>query len=171
MKNIFILLFLFRQFIKLRTEAEIFDSSDKKFTVAEFLVANGFYDDAYYLGGYAFELRLKAKICKTLVIPDFFDFDNLKSRKLPVSKTRRSAKDNLYKPFKVHDYEQLLILSSLYTEFSNKIITDLVFGADWSVISKWDESLRYSTGANKADVESFLQSIKNRRNGYNNIYR
>ena len=145
----------------MRTEAEIIDLSDKKFTVAEFLVANGFYDDAYYLGGYAFELRLKAKICKTLVIPDFFDFDNSKSRKLPVAKSKRTDKDNLYKPFKVHDYEQLLILSGLYTEFSEKIITDLVFGADWSVISKWDESLRYSIGTNEADVKSFLQSIKN----------
>ena len=145
----------------MRTEAEIIDLSDKKFTVAEFLVANVFYDDAYYLGGYAFELRLKAKICKTLVIPDFFDFDNSKSRKLPVAKTKRTDKDNLYKPFKVHDYEQLLILSGLYTEFSEKIITDLVFGADWSVISKWDESLRYSIGTNEADVKSFLQSIKN----------
>jgi HEPN domain-containing protein len=145
----------------LRTEAEIIDLSDKKFTVAEFLVANGFYDDAYYLGGYAFELRLKAKICKTLVIPDFFDFDNSKSRRLPVAKTKRTDKDNLYKPFKVHDYEQLLILSGLYTEFSEKIINDLVFGADWSVISKWDENLRYSTGTNEADVKSFLESIKN----------
>lgn len=36
-----------------------------------------------------------------------------------------------------------------------------IFGADWSVISKWDENLRYSTGTNKADVESFLLSIKN----------
>ena len=145
----------------MRTEVEIINLSDKKLTVAEFLLANGFYDDAYYLGGYAFELRLKAKICKTLVIPDFFDFENSKSRKLPVAKTKRADKDNLYKPFKVHDYEQLLILSGLYTEFSNKITTDLVFGADWSVISKWDESLRYSTGTNKPDVDSFLQSIKN----------
>ena len=96
-----------------------------------------------------------------MVIPDFFDFDNSKSRKLPGHKNRRTDKDNLYKPFKVHDYEQLLILSGLYTEFSNKIISDREFGADWSVISKWDESLRYSTGVNKEDVRSFIESIKN----------
>ena len=96
-----------------------------------------------------------------MVIPDFFDFENSKSRKLPVTKTKKPDKENLYKPFKVHDYEQLLILSGLFTEFSNKIITDLVFGGDWSVIGKWDESLRYSTGNNEADVKSFLQSIKN----------
>lgn len=145
----------------MRTEAEIINLSNRKLTVAIFLAANDFYDDAYYLGGYAFELLLKAKICKTLVIPDFFDFDNSKSRKLPINKTKRVDKDNLYKPFKVHDYEQLLILSGLYTEFSNKITTDLVFGADWSVVSKWDEGLRYSTGTNKADVDSFIQSVKN----------
>jgi hypothetical protein len=145
----------------LKTEAEIIALSDNKLKVAEFLAVSGFYNDAYYLGGYAFELRLKAKICKTLVIPDFFDFDNSRTRKLPVAKTKRSDKDNLYKPFKVHDYEQLLILSGLYTEFSEKIITDLVFGADWSVISKWDENLRYSTGTNETDVRSFLESIKN----------
>jgi hypothetical protein len=146
---------------ELKTEAEIIALAENKLKVAEFLVQGDFFDDAHYIGGYAFELLLKAKICKTLLIPDFFDFDNSKSRRLPVSKIKRSEKDNLYKPFKVHDYEQLLILSGLYTEFSTKIITDLVFGADWSVISKWDENLRYSAGSTKTDVESFIESIKN----------
>lgn len=145
----------------MKSEAEILIISGKKLLAAELLLTNGFYDEAYYLGGYAFELLLKAKICKTLVIPNFFDFDTSGSRRLPITKTRRTDRDNLYKPFKVHDYEQLLILSGLFIEFSNKITDDLVFGADWSVISKWDESLRYSTGSNQADVESFLLSIKN----------
>lgn len=145
----------------MRTVAEIIALADRKLVVAEMLLVNGFYDDAYYLGGYAFELSLKARICKTLMIPDFFDFDSSRSRKLPVNKLRKTDKDNLYKPFKVHDYEQLLILSGVYTEFSNLIAIDLTFKADWSIISKWDESLRYSTGAKKNDVESFMQSIKN----------
>lgn len=145
----------------MRTEAEIIALSNEKLKIAEFLCQHGFFDDAYYLGGYVFELCLKAKICKTLAIPDFFDFDNSRSRKLPINKSKRADKDNLYKPFKVHDYEQLLILSGLYGEFSNKIATDLVFEADWSVISKWDENLRYSNGANQTDVISFITSIKN----------
>ena len=91
----------------LRTETEIINLSDEKLRVAEFLLQNGFFDDAYYLGGYSFELCLKAKICKTLDIQDFFDFDNARSRRLPTS--RNKSKDNLYKSFKVHDYEQLLI--------------------------------------------------------------
>jgi HEPN domain-containing protein len=143
----------------LKTETEIINLSDEKLRVAEFLLQNNFFDDAYYLGGYSFELCLKAKICKTLDIPDFFDFDNIKNRRLPVS--RNKSKDSLYKSFKVHDYEQLLILSGLYTVFAEKISTDLEFEADWSIVSKWDESLRYSTGVNEMDVKSFIQSIKN----------
>ena len=143
----------------LKTETEIINLSDEKLKVAEFLLQNGFFDDAYYLGGYSFELCLKAKICKTLAIQDFFDFDNARSRRLPTS--RNKSKDNLYKSFKVHDYEQLLILSGLYTIFSEKIAVDSEFDADWSIISKWDESLRYSNGANEMDVTSFIQSIKN----------
>ncbi len=137
--------------------------SENKLKAAEYLIQGGFFDDAYYLGGYAFELLLKAKICKTLLLPDFFDFENSKSRRLPVSKVKRQREnvDNLYKPFKVHDYEQLLILSGLYNEFMKNITTNNIFNSDWSVISKWDEQLRYSNNTTKGDVESFIQSVKN----------
>ncbi len=145
----------------MKTEAEIVNLAHSKLRVAELLLQNGFLDDAYYIGGYAFELLLKAKICKTLAIPNFFDFDSARNRKLPVAKIRRGEKENLYKPFKVHDYEQLLILSGLYTEFANKLSSDLSFNTDWSVISNWDENLRYTTGSNQKDVRSFIESIKN----------
>jgi hypothetical protein len=49
----------------------------------------------------------------------------------------------------------------MYATFSQKIREDSDFKADWSVISKWDESLRYNNGTNEADVHSFLTSIKN----------
>lgn len=147
----------------MKTEVEIISLSENKLKAAEYLIQGGFFDDAYYLGGYAFELLLKAKICKTLLLPDFFDFENSKSRRLPVSKVKRQREnvDNLYKPFKVHDYEQLLILSGLYNEFMKNITTNNIFNSDWSVISKWDEQLRYSNNTTKGDVESFIQSVKN----------
>lgn len=144
----------------MKSGAEIIELSNSKIEVADLLFENGFFSDAYYIGGYAFELCLKAKICKTLLIPDFFDFESSKNRKLNVSKARKFDIDNLYRPFKVHDYQQLLILSGLYTEFSNKLIADLDFNSDWSIISKWDESLRYTLEANKEDVGSFIQSLK-----------
>ena len=147
----------------MKTEVEIISLANSIIKAAEYLLDGGFYSDAYYLAGYGFELLLKAKICKTLLIPDFFDFENSKNRRLTVNNTRKQKENsgNLYKSFKVHDYEQLLILSGLYTEFSNNIINDLDFGADWYVISLWDESLRYSTNNSKIDVESFIYSIKN----------
>ena len=144
----------------MKTEAEIISLANDKLKVAEFLLQNDFYDDAYYLGGYGFELLLKGKICKTLAIADFFDFDNSKSRELPTTKTKRAEKESLYKPFKVHDYERLLILSGLYKEFETKIATDLAFSADWSVASKWDENLRYVTGSNQQDVNPLLIQLK-----------
>ena len=144
----------------MKTEAEIITLSESKLKAAEVLLQNGFFDDAYYLAGYSLELLLKAKICKTLLIPDFFDFDNARKRKLSVSKARRVDGENLYKPFKVHDYEQLIILSGLYSEFS-KNASNFAFSADWSIVSIWDENLRYSMGSKKADVESFIASIKN----------
>lgn len=145
----------------MKSEVEIVNLANNKLKVAEFLLKNAYYDDAYYLGGYSLELLLKAKICKTLLISDFFDFENSKNRKLPIAKEKKGERDNLYKPFKVHDYEQLIILSGLYLDFSNKLSTDLAFSADWSVVSKWDESFRYSTGINQKDVESFIESLKN----------
>lgn len=121
----------------------------------------GFYDDAYYLAGYALELILKAKICKTLCIEDFFDFESSSKRKLSGG-AKKSGRDTsgLYKPFKVHDYEQLFILSGVFEQFTNKQIGDLAFSADWSIVSKWDEGLRYTSGANEADVKAFIRSIK-----------
>ena len=37
---------------------------------SEFLFINGYFDAAYYMGGYVFEYLLKARICKTLGIED-----------------------------------------------------------------------------------------------------
>ena len=136
----------------MKTEKEITDLADKKIAAAECLLANGLYDDAYYIGGYAFELLLKAKICKTLCIPDFFEFD--------AAKASLKVKPEAQKPFKVHNYEQLIVLSGLYSEFSTAI-NDLSFKADWSVISSWDESFRYKSGSTQSDAASFLASLKN----------
>lgn len=144
----------------MQTIAEIESLSDNKLDVADYLMTGKHCDTAYYIAGYAFELLLKAKICKTLVIPDFFDFDNASRRKLPDNRKQKKSPTDIYKPFKNHDYEQLLILSGLYLEFLNKL-SDLSFKADWSIVSTWSEELRYSQGVSEKDTQSFIQSIKN----------
>ncbi len=97
------------------------------------------------MGGYAVELLLKAMVCKTLGIDDFFAF-NLPARK------------ELYKPYKVHDYEDLLILSGLYSAF-NTAQSDVTFKGHWSVVRKWNESSRYLTGIKEKDAKDFLTSL------------
>ena len=128
---------------------EIIALSDNKLEAAEILLENGLIDDAYYIGGYAFELLLKAKICKTLGIPNFFEFDS------------RLIKAEAYKPFKVHDLPQLMAFTGIYMNFKNEEDTNLQFKADWSVVKNWKEELRYSKGNKPEDVREFIESLKN----------
>ncbi len=114
------------------------------------LESQGRYDGAYYLAGYTTELLIKAKVCKNLGIDDFFDFDNT-ARKTKI-------KSEVLRPFKVHDLEQLLILSGVYSDFE-KMLVDVDFGAAWSIIQKWNEGTRYLTGRSHNDVKDLLTSI------------
>lgn len=144
----------------MKTIAAIITLSDCKIKSAEALCKDGCCDDAYYMGGYALELLLKAKITKLLDIEDFFDFSQSKNRRLPLSRRETGETEYLYKPYKVHSYEQLAILAGLYKTISDKIGSEADFKSDWSVITNWCESLRYETGKNKSDTESFIKSIK-----------
>jgi hypothetical protein len=105
---------------------------------------------AYYGAGYAVELLLKAKICKTLDIPDFFDFG---------VRRKFNTEDNITKPYKVHNFEQLLILSGLYRTHVQEW-SSVDDKADWSIINSWNENYRYKTGKSKKDVEDFVKCIK-----------
>jgi hypothetical protein len=116
-------------------------------------IANGFNDGAYYLAGYEIELLLKAKICKTLDIEDFFDFGS-------PGKTRIKNEQSVARPYKVHDLEQLIVLSGLFKIFSAEIATNPVFSAHWSIVSTWQESSRYTFGRSGTDAKDFITSIK-----------
>jgi HEPN domain-containing protein len=130
----------------MQCQADIQAIAEMKLKEADCLFKSNFFDGAFYLGGYAVELLLKAMVCKTLKIDDFFAFN------LPTKK-------ELYKPYKVHDYDDLLILSGLYSEF-NAAQSDMTFKRHWSVIRGWNEGARYLTGRPSKDVEDFLTSIQ-----------
>ncbi len=106
---------------------------------------------AYYIAGYAVELYLKTRICQLLAIPDFFDFDNRK---------KFENEDNITKPYKVHNFTQLLILAGLYNEH-NKMLIDKKFKNDWLVLGKWKESQRYNRGKSSQEVRDFIDSVSN----------
>jgi hypothetical protein len=96
---------------------------------------------------------IKAKVCKTLGIDDFFDFDNPTKTKIPIPK-------EAYKPFKVHDLEQLMVLSGIYDSFTKDLAAITKLKVAWSIICVWNENSRYLTAKNNRDAADLLTSIR-----------
>lgn len=137
--------------ITLTTPKTIQTLADARITEAESLYGSQHYDLAFYVAGYAVELYLKARICIVLNIPDFFDFGNRK---------KFDNEDNITKPYKVHNFTQLLILSGLLPE-QEKMLNDHDFKNDWIILKNWNERMRYATGKNMQDTRDLIDSFKN----------
>jgi HEPN domain-containing protein len=89
---------------------------------AEVLLQAGRFDGSAYLCGYAVELALKARACKTLKWADF------------------PEKDKEFKglgSFKTHDLDILLRLSG------REQYIKVNFFAEWTVVSQWNPESRY----------------------------
>lgn len=99
------------------------------------------YDGATYLCGYAIELTLKARICRTLKWSEF-------------PSTNKEFEN--YRSFKVHNLDVLLHLSGK----EDLVKTTLL--AEWSAVAEWDPTSRYqSIGiVQKADAESMITATK-----------
>ena len=106
---------------------------------AEVLAASQRYQGAIYLCGYAVELGLKARICKTLKWPGY---------------PSNNKEFNDFKSFKTHDLDVLLHLTGI----EDKIKTMLL--AEWSAVAEWDPESRYNPIGNvsPADVQLMLSS-------------
>lgn len=90
------------------------------------------FDGAFYICGYAIEMGLKYKICKTL------DWDVY-----PIA-GKGSEK---HKSFKTHKFEDLLHYSGAEKQKN-------AFIAEWSIVMKWDSEIRYSS------VKQTTQDVK-----------
>lgn len=95
------------------------------------------YDGSVYLCGYAIELGLKARICRTL-----------KWNEYPTSPK--------YGTFKTHDLDVLLHLSGCEHEVK------LTHFADWSVVAEWNPEARYNPVGSvlASDAKNMLESTK-----------
>jgi HEPN domain-containing protein len=80
------------------------------------------YDGSVYLCGYAIELALKARICRTLKWTHF-------------SETRREFRG--LESFRTHDLDILIQLTGVEANVKGKSL------AEWSVVTEWDPQLRY----------------------------
>lgn len=89
---------------------------------SEVLYQNKRYDGSVYLCGYAIEIALKARICRTLKWTEFplsrKDFENLSS-------------------LKTHNLDTLLRLSGIEDKIRSK------YFAEWSFVAAWEPEVRY----------------------------
>lgn len=99
------------------------------------------FDGSYYIAGYAVELGLKARICRTLKWAEFpstgSEFADLRS-------------------LKTHDLEVLRKLSGVEAKIRTKLTPE------WSVVSNWNPEKRYqATGqATEAEAKDMLTCTK-----------
>ena len=99
------------------------------------------YDGAFYLCGYALEIALKARICRTLKWSGY-------------THTRREFES--LNSFKTHDLEILLQLSGI----ENKIRTN--FPTQWAIMVTWNPEIRYSVvgSADPSDATDIINATK-----------
>ena len=108
---------------------------------AEILCQTRRYDGAVYLCGYAVELLLKARICRTLNWSGFpetrSEFDQLQS-------------------FRTHNLDILLRLSGIESNVKTR------YFADWLVVAAWEPELRYRSAgsATRTAAYEMIQSTK-----------
>lgn len=97
-------------------------------------------DGAFYICGYAIELALKFRICKTL------DWDEY-----PIS----GKGADRHKSFKTHKFEDLLHYSGAEKQKNT-------FIAEWSIVMKWDTEIRYSSNKQTSqDVKLMIDATEN----------
>ena len=86
------------------------------------LRASGRFDGAVYLAGYAVEIGLEARICRTL-----------KWLGYPAT----SQEFQGYQSFRTHELDVLLRLSGVEARIKTNHL------AEWSVVATWDPNIRY----------------------------
>ncbi len=118
--------------------ADLHRTAREYLRAAKLLRTQKSYDAAVYLCGYAVEIALKARICKTLKWTAGFPQTNSEFR----------LKANL----KTHDLEALLE----YTGIQGRIlsVTQVQLLAAWSVVEKWSPEQRYDPRGTKTQQEA-----------------
>ena len=101
------------------------------------------YDVAVYLCGYAVEIALKARICRTLNWMTGFP--------------ETSAEFRLRSNLKTHDLEGLLEFTAIQDKIKLRHFTD------WSIVNTWKPEQRYSPPGTKTltDADDMIQATRN----------
>lgn len=97
------------------------------------------FDGSVYLCGYAVELSLKYRICKTLGWNEF---------------PSTPGEFRAYQTFRTHDLDVLLHLSGREARIKKQAF------AEWSTVAEWDPEVRYRSigSASKSDVDLMIKA-------------
>ena len=123
------------------TQTELLIAAQEKLADAEALYNAGRYDSAFYICGYAVEMLLKYKICKTLNWNDFpmtnREFDN-------------------YKSLKIHNLEVLLTFTGAVAFVQN------TYTFEWGAVKTWNPEMRYAVSGivNRAVALDMISSTR-----------
>ena len=107
--------------------------ADVRAAEAEVLFAQGMFEGAYYLAGYAVECALKSCIAKLTNQHDF--------------PPDRQFTQDCY----THDIEKLVTSAGLKQSRQDAIDADPNFASNWVIVKDWNESARYER---KTQVEA-----------------
>lgn len=124
------------------SQSELEELATARLKDSKLLCSSKRYDGAVYICGYAIELGLKFRICKTLKWEGF-------------PSTNREFSD--FRSFRTHNLDVLLALSGI----EETIKTDYL--SDWSTITTWDPEFRYNPigTVDENDAESMIESAEN----------
>jgi HEPN domain-containing protein len=128
------------------TRQELKDLAGLRLKEAEALFAEGCYNGAVYLCGYAVEVALKARICRLLGVESYPDGGRIRNA------------------FAVHDLDQLLFLAGLKTKA--ELLEDPLL-SNWAATVPWNPELRYSPQGkiSKAEALGILNAIRDPNHG------
>jgi len=123
------------------------DLAEKRLEEVKLLFDARDFDGAKYLSGYVIECALKARICLILDI-DFPD------------------SGEIGKLYKSHDFSRLVTLAGLKNLLDNRKNQSQDFTNNWSIVTSWNENLRYNIGTfNRVDIQELLIAIEDENDG------
>jgi hypothetical protein len=145
----------------MRNPQEIKDLARQRLKEAEVLYNNGMCDGAFYLAGYSVELKLKAKICERLGIPNLFDETDVNVNSI-------KGIGEIRKTLKTHNLFTLLIFSGLKVKFdTDKANNKDLAKANSLLFNAWDENARYKPCGHMLDKD--VEKLINLLSGANGI--
>ena len=123
--------------------ADLHGTAREYLRAAKLLRTRRSYGIAVYLCGYAVEIALKARICRTLNW----------TRGFPQKPEEFKAKNSL----KTHDLEGLLDFTGIQARIK------LNYFADWAIVNKWNPEQRYRPTGTKTLTEAndMIQATQN----------